>query len=297
MKIQKTILKARKKLLEKNIEDGNLIAIKLLCHILQQDRQYLIIHQNDEVLQKDDDIFQKQIEAIIQGQPLQYLIGHQEFMGFDFLVNQHVLIPQPDTEVVVENCLNICKKYLKKNQTISVLDLCTGSGAIAISIDKLLQGYEKKKIVGSDISQEALSVAQENNMKNYTQVQWIQSDLFQNLSESFNVIVSNPPYIETSVISTLSKEVQAEPLIALDGGKDGLEFYRRIANEAVNYLQPDGYLCLEIGYHQAKEVEKILQNKYKNIQVIKDFAQNDRCVICQKRKEEECHFQEKSRKN
>ncbi len=174
------------------------------------------------------------------------------------------------------------------NKDIQILDLCTGSGAIGISIAKIINNYN---ITLSDISQNALNVAQKNckkilnndsNIK--SRIKFIQSDLFENIDKKFDIIVSNPPYIETEIIKTLDKEVQKEPKIALDGGKDGLQFYKKIINKAFYYLTECGYLCLEIGYNQKQKIIELIENegKYKNIYSKKDLAGNDRVVICQK---------------
>lgn len=199
-------------------------------------------------------------------------------MGLDFYVDKNVLIPQPDTEILVENVIQIAKKIKKEN--IKILDLCTGSGAIGVSLGKNLQNA---KIFASDISIPALEIAKRNSKSNNVQIEFIKSDLFASINDRFDIIVSNPPYIETSVIDGLSKEVKNEPYIALDGGKDGLDFYRKIINEAQNYLTENGYLALEIGYNQREAVEKMLITKnFKNVYSKKDLSSLDRVVVGQK---------------
>ena len=198
-------------------------------------------------------------------------------MGLQFYVDENVLIPQPDTEILVEETI----KLLKEKQNIQILDLCTGSGCIAIAIAKYLKSA---KVIAIDISKKALEIAQKNSKINEVEekIQFMQSDLWQEIKkQAFDIIVSNPPYIETENIQKLSKQVQKEPLIALDGGKDGLEFYRKIIKEAPNYLKEDGYLCLEIGYNQKKQIiNEMLQTKdYKYIVSKKDLAGNDRVII------------------
>lgn len=168
-------------------------------------------------------------------------------------------------------------------KNLKILDLCTGSGAIGISIANNISGC---KVTLSDISKEALEVTKKNCIKNKVEdrVNIILSDLFESIDENnkFDMIVSNPPYIKTDVIKTLYKEVQNEPILALDGGEDGLKIYRRIINEAYNFLNDDGYLCLEIGYDQKQEVINLIQQvgKYTNIYSKKDLASNDRIIIC-----------------
>ena len=205
-------------------------------------------------------------------------------MGFSFSVNENVLIPQPDTENLVEEVLHIADKLDKDiNEEIRILDLCTGSGAIAISIAKLLG--KKVLVYASDISAEALKVAEENSMNNMVNIYFFKSNLFEKISNlyKFDIIVSNPPYIETKKIENLPEEVKREPKIALDGGEDGLKFYKEISKEAKKYLLENGYLAFEIGYNQREYVESILkQDRYKNIYSRKDLSGNDRVVIAQK---------------
>ena len=200
-------------------------------------------------------------------------------MGLNFFVNENVLIPQPDTEIIVEETLKKCKELLLKNGKIKILDLCTGSGAIAVSLSNFLG--DKAEVFASDISAKALEVVKYNNEKNNTNVRFIESDLFENIQEQkFNIIVSNPPYIRSDVINELSKQVQNEPHLALDGGEDGLEFYKKIIEQSCNHIK-NGYLILEIGYDQKEDVKNLLkENKnYSEIKTIQDLSGNDRCVI------------------
>ena len=203
-------------------------------------------------------------------------------MGLNFFVNENVLIPQPDTEIIVEETLKRCEKLLLKNAKIKILDLCTGSGAIAISLANFLG--DKAEVFASDISAKALEVVKYNNEKNNTNVRFIESDLFEDIQEQkFNIIVSNPPYIRKDEIKKLSEEVQKEPKIALDGGEDGLDFYRIIAEQAINYLKTGSFLCFEIGYNQKNDVIKIIEDEqnYKNTYCKKDLYGNDRIIITQ----------------
>lgn len=212
--------------------------------------------------------FMLYIEKRISGEPYAYIVGYKEFMKLNFKVNEHVLIPREDTEILVENAINSGK--------LKILDICTGSGCIAISLAK----YIKNSIVDAvDISSEALKVAKENASLNNVNVNFINSNLFENVKEKYDLIVSNPPYIPSDDILFLQKEVKNEPLIALDGGKDGLTFYKLIAQNARNHLNDGGILMFEIGFDEAESVSNILQtNGYKNITVIKDFSGNDRVV-------------------
>ena len=337
---------------------------KLLKFCLKVDDKYLIIHNIDNL----DEKIVKQIfiyaERIKSGIPIQYLINEQDFMGQTFYVNKNVLIPQPDTEIVVQCAINKIKELIDtkvkakniiteniidkttykidintndlmdgnytnvertiRNKKIKILDLCTGSGAIGISIKKYFG--ESVDVTLSDISKDALDVAKLNaknilstkkilNTKNISNtkkvlnssekflnssekilnssgkidknypiensneaeydVNFVQSDMFQNIKDNFDVIVSNPPYIRSKLIDELDEDVKNEPHIALDGGSDGLKFYKIIKSEINNFLNIDGYLILEIGYDQKEEVQKMFENS----ECIKDYAGNDRVVI------------------
>lgn len=281
----KEILKLGVELLrEKNIEEPNLKVKMLLSDVLNKTKEYLIIHDEEEVNENEKKVFLEKIERLRNYEPIQYILNRQEFMGFSFSVNENVLIPQPDTENLVEEVLHIADKLDKDiNEEIRILDLCTGSGAIAISIAKLLG--KKVLVYASDISAEALKVAEENSMNNMANIYFFKSNLFEKISNlyKFDIIVSNPPYIETKKIENLPEEVKREPKIALDGGEDGLKFYKEISKEAKKYLLEDGYLAFEIGYNQREYVESILkQDRYKNIYSRKDLSGNDRVVIAQK---------------
>ena len=276
MKIKDLLEKGNSILKENNIEEYILKTRMLLSNLLNKNKEYLMVHDEEVVLEEIEIEFFKAIEKLKSGIPIQYIINKQEFMGIDFFVDENVLIPQPDTEILVQEILD----KIKPNDRI--LDLCTGSGAIGISI-----GYIKKnenlKIVLSDISEEALNVARKNAQKNEVNVEIVESDLFKNIDGQYDIIVSNPPYIELGEIENLSIEVQNEPFIALFGGNDGLIFYREIAMQAKKYLKPNGILGLEIGYNQKETVTKILEkNGYIDIYCKKDFGGNDRVIICKR---------------
>lgn len=282
MKIKDILTKANSILKENGIEDSNLKARILLSDLLGKNKEYLMIHDNEEIEDGLSNIFFEKIERLKNHEPLQYVINKQEFMGFEFYVDKNVLIPQPDTENLVEEVI-LLTDFLRKNEKteLRILDMCTGSGAIAISISKLIRNC---LVYASDISKDALKIAEENSSRNQANVLFFESDLFEKISKlyKFDIIVSNPPYIESNTINTLSEEVQNEPILALDGGENGLDFYRKIVKEAKKYLNPNGYLAFEIGYNQRVEVEKILEeNGYKNIYSRKDLAGNDRIVVGQ----------------
>ena len=276
MNIKQALEEARNILKSNNFEDSNIIAKELLSYVLKKDKVYLTINSDTALTDTEYAEFTKYIEQIIDGKPLQYITQKQEFMGIDFFVNEDVLIPQPDTEILVETVLDICKRY--GNQSLRILDLCTGSGAIAISLSKILN----TQVFASDVSTKALEVAEKNNVLNNSKVEFIESNLFEQINgEKFDIIVSNPPYIKNEEIKLLSKQVQNEPYIALSGGEDGLDFYRKIIDEAYKHINKNGYLCLEIGYDQKEDLIKLIkQNEnYEYENCIKDLSNNDRCII------------------
>ena len=259
----------------KDVDEGSLKAKILLEYILKVEREYIITHYEDIVSETQITLYQSKLEELKRGKPIQYITNHQEFMKLDFYVDENVLIPQPDTEILVEKVIEILKN--KKN-TCSVLDICTGSGAIGISIAKYIP---KADVYVSDISRPALKIAQKNALKNEVKnIHFVLSDGFNNINKKdFDIIVSNPPYIETDIINGLPEEVKHEPHLALDGGKDGLDFYRIFSEQSPLFLKPSGYLCLEIGYQQKEEVSKLLKNYFKNIKIFQDYGGRDRVVI------------------
>ena len=275
MQIQEILSSTIKQLNSNNVEEPNNKAKRLLAFVLNVPKEFLIINDNKELNKKQEVKYKKCIERLIKGEPIQYIIGKQEFMGIDLIVTNDVLIPQPDTEILVEETIKVAKQYDKPK----ILDLCTGSGAIAIAIKKYIPEAE---IVASDLSSKALRIA--NNNDRTKKIRFILSDLFENINEKFDIIVSNPPYIKTEEIKTLSKEVQNEQLMALDGGQDGLYFYEKIIKQANSYLNQNSYLCLEIGENQKNEIIKKIQynGKYTNIQTYKDLGGNDRVITCKK---------------
>ncbi len=260
-----------------SIEGPKNKARAILQYTLKKSREYLIIYDNKQVTNEQRDEYVKNIKRLALGEPLQYITGLQEFMKLNFVVTKDVLIPQPDTEILVEEVINIAKTI----DNPVILDLCTGSGAIAISIAKYVSNV---KIIATDISSKALEIAKQNAKFNgvSNNIEFIESDLFEKLkNEKFDIIVSNPPYIPTQEIRKLPRDVQGEPAIALDGGKDGLDFYRRIAKDGYKYLNRQGYLCLEIGYNQREDVKKIINNEKKYVETYskKDLCQNDRVIV------------------
>ena len=277
MTINEIVKKGIINLKEKNIEEPLLKMRILVASVLNKPKEYVMAHSEDEL----DEIHKKKIldgiEQLRNYIPIQYITNNQEFMKLNFFVNQNVLIPRSDTEILVEEVINTYK-----NEHVKILDMCTGSGCIAISLKKYMQNSE---VYGIDISKEALKVAQKNAKNNNVDVKFECSDMFADIQDKdFDVIVSNPPYIRTQVINTLAKEVKNEPIIALDGGEDGLYFYKKIINEAFNFLADNGMIFLEIGFDQKEELEKLIKadKRYELVKTKKDLGDNDRIVVVKK---------------
>ena len=271
MTIQENLLWAIEQLQQKGIEEP-------------VEKEYIMVHDTREMEGEKKEEYRKFIRKLEEGYPLQYITHHQEFMKLDFYVEENVLIPRADTEITVEEVITYCKN---KKEKLRILDLCTGSGAIAISLGKYLPDCE---IVAVDISIKALEVAKKNAKQNkVNHVTFLQSDLFEKVEGKFNVIVSNPPYIKTEVIATLAPQVQKEPMLALDGGADGLVFYRKILEQAEKFLEKNGAIFLEIGYDQKEEVIRIIQEtgEYSEIQTKKDLFGNNRMIMTKKAREGE----------
>ena len=276
MKIKELIEYGKNTLNKNEVQDSSIISRILAEYILNFNRQEIIANLDKEVEEEQRVRYYLALIEIIQGMPIQYITNKQEFMKLDFYVDENVLIPQPDTEILVEKAIEEAKKI----ENVEILDMCTGSGCIGISIAK---NIENAKVTLVDISKNAIEIAKKNALRNKveSQLTFIQSNMFEKVEKKFDIIVSNPPYIKTDVIPKLDRQVQNEPHIALDGGKDGLKFYKIIIEEAKNYLKENGKLILEIGYDQKEEVENLIKQsgQYKKIEVIKDLSQNDRVII------------------
>ena len=276
MTIKETIRKGMIILKTNNVTEPNIKARLIMQYVLNKPREYLVVYDKKELTLRQEVNYFKAIKKLCQGIPIQHITNRQEFMKMTFYVDENVLIPRQDTEILVEEVVKIAKKINAKK----ILDLCTGSGAIAISLAKYI---DKSNITAVDISSKALNVAKLNAKNNEVEdrITFVESDLFKNLKkEKYDIIVSNPPYIKKEVLKKLDKEVQKEPKLALDGGYDGLDFYRKIIKNADEYLKFNGYLCFEIGYDQKEDVENLLkeQEKYANITCKKDLCDNDRVV-------------------
>ena len=266
--------KGKQILAEAGIEEADLDARLLLEYVCGTDRNDLLVHGDREVLSEQEAVYLSLIGKRAERIPLQYLTGVQDFMGMEFRVDEHVLIPRQDTEILVEEALR------ELRDGMDILDMCTGSGCILIS---LLRYSNDCTGVGVDISGEALAVAEGNARRLLTpekQVRFLESDLFAAVNGIYDMIVSNPPYIPSGDIDSLMPEVRDhEPVSALDGREDGLFYYRKIAEECRRFLKPGGMLFCEIGCDQGTAVSEILsQGGFGEIRVIKDYAGLDRVV-------------------
>ncbi|QSX05307.1 peptide chain release factor N(5)-glutamine methyltransferase [Sedimentibacter sp. zth1] len=279
------LLKDGMNILEKRDYNNPFLDLQLiLMKLLNKDKIYLLIHGDEIVENEIVDKFYKMVRRRNEGYPLQYMLNCQEFMGLDFYVEDGVLIPRPDTEILVEKVIEIVNSTDLNDRRINILDIGTGSGAISLSLAHYLQNA---CVTAIDISDIAIKVAN-INMKNLNiqNAEIIKGDLFGslNINKKFDIIVSNPPYIEKEEIDKLQVEVSKyEPRLALDGGHSGLIYYERIAELLEVYLDKKGKLFFEIGNNQAETVSKILKDKniFKNIDVIKDLYKNDRVIFAQ----------------
>lgn len=245
------------------------LLMEMACKV---SRTFYYMHMDEEMAADWEEEFRTLVKKRSEHIPLQYITGEQEFMGLKFRVNSNVLIPRQDTETLVEEAL----KHIRPG--MSVLDLCTGSGCVLISILKKASGVTG---TGTDISKQALNVAKENARINEVSAVFERSDLFDNVLDTFDMIVSNPPYIRSGEIPLLMPEVaEFEPVLALDGKEDGLYFYRKIIGECREYLKPEGLLLFEIGCDQGREVSGMMRAAgFAKVRVVKDLAGHDR-VVC-----------------
>ena len=244
------------------------------------DRIYIHLNLNKELTKEQYDEFLGYINDRINGRPVAYIVGNREFMGLDFFVKEGVLIPRPDTETLVEEIIQLCKN---KNEEINIVDIGTGSGAITVSLAKYIKN---SKITSLDISDIPLEVGKINAVNNGVdnRIEFLKSDVFtaiKNTEKKFDIIVSNPPYIPKKDIETLHTQVKDyEPYNALEGGEDGLDFYRQITEESIKYLKQGGILAYEVGHDQAEDVSKIMKyHGYDKIYTKKDIQGIDRVVI------------------
>lgn len=279
--------RGKERLKSSNIEDFNTDAWLLFEYVFKMSRTWYFLHQMEENTDlSSEDEYDKVIERRCGKIPLQHITGHQEFMGFDFFVNENTLIPRQDTEVLVEKAVSVIKDRVAEissnsnNKQVKVLDMCTGTGCIGISIAKLLPCV---RVTAVDVSDKALEIACKNGENlGVFNIEFIKSNMFNCIDKDikYDFIISNPPYIKTEDIDKLMEEVKLhDPFIALDGREDGLYFYREITREAAMRLSEGGYLMYEIGYNQAEEVSEIMKKSgFGDVKVIRDLAGLDRVV-------------------
>ncbi len=267
------------------VEDAPVDALLLLEYVTGMTRAEYLAHREQNMTSRQRDAYVGLIRQRGSHIPLQYLTGEQDFMGLKFQVNEQVLIPRQDTETLAETALEQITSSAGARETYRILDLGTGSGCLAVCIAKL--AGTKVEILASDLSEKALALARENADRLLrgefrSRIQFVKSDLFDQVGQKkFDMIVSNPPYIRTEDLAGLEKEVREhEPVMALDGGADGLMFYRRIIPEGMAHLSPGGWLLLEIGCDQGEAVGDLMRrNGYTGTEVRKDLSGRDRVAI------------------
>ena len=282
LQIKEILAVAENILDEAGIADSKIDAELILGYVINYDARRIFMNWSKEIEDDHCELFFDLIQHRAAGEPTQYITKRQFFMGYPFFVDERVLIPRMDTEVLVD----AVAEYIKNNKGVQrVLDLCTGSGVIAISLAKMIPSL---KLTAIDIDTNALDVAIENSIRHKVEskVKFMHSDLFEEIAygfgqKKFDIIVSNPPYIRSGVLPTLQREIfDYEPMLALDGGPDGLDYYREIIEKAPDNLVRGGALFLEIGYDQADEVSDLIRatNMYDKIAVLRDLDKNDRVI-------------------
>lgn len=285
MDIQKMYDRGREKLARSGVREADLDAWYLLEHVTGVDRAGFYLHPERKLTKEEALRYEELTEKRSRRIPLQHLTGEQEFMGLTFQVNEHVLIPRQDTEILVETGLSFLNEGKvpsdKKSGKRRILDMCTGSGCILLSLLSLAKDRENMEGIGADISGEAIEVAKKNAEALSVEAVFSQGDLFEAVSGRFGMILSNPPYIRTEELKTLEPEVKDhDPVLALDGKEDGLFFYRKIVGLAGNYLEKGGLLLFEIGCDQGEDVSVLMkENGYRDVTVKKDLAGLDRVVL------------------
>ena len=296
--VKEMLTMGEKQLMDSDIADATRDCKILYCYMMDIPFSKIILEYQQVLQDRLCDKYFELIDRRSKGEPVQYIMGSQEFMGLEFIVNENVLIPRQDTETLVEDALEIINTGTLRGEDMDVrrkewdiLDLCTGSGAIGVSLARIAN---KVNVTCSDISEGAIKVAKENAQKHGVakSVKFEQGDLFKPFSkpfrkQKFDMIISNPPYIKSSVIPTLQKEVcEHEPLSALDGGESGLDFYERIVGGVGGHLRKGGVLLLEIGHDQGEAVSGLLSRNgdFTSIRVLKDLANRDRIIFAKKSK-------------
>lgn len=291
MKMRILIKEGEYRLSRAGCMDAKLDAEELFCFLTGLDRVGIFLRAQEEVDKETEEQYMELIERRAQRIPLQHITGVQEFMGYKFKVSPDVLVPRQDTEILVTEAARIIReerraepsffRRIRGDREWKVLDLCCGSGAIGISLAKIC---DNAAVTMTDISDKALEIARENADSLRVGVEILQGDMFEPVKgRKFDMIVTNPPYIRTNMIALLQEEVKEhEPVMALDGGRDGLDYYRTIVARAARYLRPEGYLIMEIGYDQGEILRKMLKDSgaYRPAEVLKDLPGRDRVVKC-----------------
>jgi len=281
MTIKQAMMQATSAFEQAGVLDPRIDAELILCHLTGLDRMSMLMQGATELTSEQEQRFSSLLLSRTQRKPLQYLLGTQYFYGLPFQVDSRVLIPRQETETLCEWGI----LHLQKLKAPRALDLCTGSGAIAVT---LKHECPHADVTAADLSTDALAVASSNAKLNQTDIRFVQGDLWQPVEgEVFDLILSNPPYIPTQDCETLQQEVMQEPRMALDGGADGLDFYRRIANGALSHLSPAGMIAVEVGISEAQDVASLFTNAgLHDVQIIKDLYGVERIVSARRRSED-----------
>lgn len=277
MRLYELVKKGQGMLEENGVPDADIDAGLLWQHVAGMNMADMLFDRDVEILAEQETDYMELIERRSAREPLQYITGVQNFMGYDFCTSKNVLIPRQDTEVLVETALNITKHI---DGSVDVLDMCCGTGCIGISYGLMRPG---SRVVLADISEDAIKTTHKNIEKlcgDTDRFRVVGTDLFENVEGRFDLILSNPPYIKSGVIDTLMPEVRDnEPRLALDGMEDGLYFYRIIVSQARKYIKDEGYVVFEIGNDQAEDVQHLLvESGYDDVHVVRDLCRNDRVV-------------------
>lgn len=277
MTIDTLLLQAIQQLTDSNSDEPEANAQWLLACVLNVSRTWVLAHPEYELSDQEKDIFARYIKRKAAGEPLSHIVGYQPFCGMDIIVSPDVLTPRPETEELVE----LVSTFFERKAPLTFLDMCTGSGCIALA---LAVQFPKAQILAVDISQKALEIAQQNvtKFRRQEQVHLLQSDVWENVQGTFDLIISNPPYIPSQIVDTLTREVLCEPRLALDGGADGLDVVRHICNAADSYLNPGGTLALELCKGQAAAVARGLCEIGWRATVKKDIVGIERFVLAQR---------------
>lgn len=275
MEIKKALIEGRKYLKDLEYTDPIYETRRILSFLLNKDLSYLVAHDNELLDSTVEERYFEILDKRKNGMPIQYILGEEDFYGRSFKVLKDVLIPRQDTEISVETLL----KIIKNNKINNMLEIGCGTGIVSISVDL----ETKVDVTAVDISQKAIENTKINKEKIGSTITVLKSDLFSNIKNKFDIIYSNPPYIKSDEIEKLQVEVRKhEPRLALDGGEDGLHFYRKIIEKAPEYLNDRGYLIFEIGHDEAKDICALMEDNF-DVEVIKDLSKLDRVVVGQLR--------------